>query len=64
MMSIEIYLNLAGLVAVASFLWNVQQKQFKNLHKDNTELRKDIADLRDRMARLEGFMEGITVKPS
>ena len=43
------WLNLGGIVAVLVYLWNLQ----RSLHQD-------IADLRERMARLEGLFEGFT----
>ena len=41
------WVNFAGFIAVLGFLWNVQ----RGLHRD-------MADLRERMARLEGLVEG------
>lgn len=43
------WLNLGGIVAVLIYLWNLQ----RSLHQG-------IADLRERMARLEGLFEGFT----
>ena len=37
--------NLAGFVAVLAFLW---------------QLHRDMADLRERMARVEGMVDGLT----
>ena len=45
----EPYLNLGGFVAVILFLWR--------LHFD---LKHEIGDLRERIARLEGLFEGFT----
>ena len=39
------WITLAGIVAILAFLWN---------------LHRDVADLRERMARLEGLFEGFT----
>ena len=39
-------------VAILGFLWN--------LHRDIVGLRDGMADLRERMARLEGLVEGFT----
>ena len=39
------WVTLAGIVAILGFLWNLQ---------------RDVADLRERMARLEGLFEGFT----
>lgn len=48
-----------ALVAVLGFLWS--------LHRDMGNLRKDvgqdIADLRERMARVEGLLEGFVGRP-
>ena len=41
------WLNFGGFVAVIAFLWGLQ----RGLHRD-------MADLRERMARLEGLVEG------
>ncbi len=40
-------ITLGGIVAILVFLWN---------------LHRDMADLRERMARLEGLFEGFTGK--
>lgn len=48
-MSPELISILGVGVALAAFLWSVQ----KSVHSD-------IADLRERMARLEGLLEGFT----
>ena len=49
MMSPELVSILGVGVALGAFLWSVQ----KSVHSD-------IADLRERMARLEGLLEGFT----
>ena len=50
------YANLAGVVAVLAFLWN--------LHRDIVGLRDRMArlegDLRERLARLEGALDLLT----
>ena len=43
------WLTLGGFVAVLGFMWRIQR-----------DLHRDIADLRERMARLEGLFEGFT----
>ena len=43
------WLQLAGIAAILAFLWT---------------LHRDIADLRERMARLEGLFEGFTRRES
>lgn len=50
------WLNLGGFVAVLAYLWNLQ----RSLHQDIAGIHRDIADLRERMARLEGLFEGFT----
>ena len=42
--------QVATLVAILGFLWKLHH-EVVNLHKDN-------ADLRERMARVEGLLEG------
>lgn len=37
---------------------------YRSLHGDMREMRRDIADLRERMARLEGLFEGFTRRES
>ena len=39
------YATLTGVIAILAFLWN---------------LHRDVAGLRERMARLEGLIEGFT----
>ena len=39
------WITLGGIVAILAFLWN---------------LHRDVSDLRERMARLEGLFEGFT----
>ena len=41
--------NLAGFVAVLAFLWNCQR-----------DVHREMGDLRERMARLEGLFEDFT----
>ena len=41
------WVTLGGIVAILAFLWTL-----------NRDLRNEIADLRERMARLEGLFEG------
>lgn len=43
MMDTSDYISIVGVVAILAFLWN---------------LHRDVADLRERMARLEGLFEG------
>ncbi|MDE0153229.1 MAG: hypothetical protein OXN23_05090 [Gammaproteobacteria bacterium] len=47
--------QMAALVAILGFLWKLHH-EVVNLHKDN-------ADLRERMARVEGLLEGFVGRP-
>ena len=49
-MSVD-YLTLAGLVAVIAFLWN--------LHRDIRGLDQRLSGMTERVARLEGLLEGV-----
>ena len=51
-----------GTLIVAMLGWIVLDlRSFKTqVHRDFSEVRGDIADLRERMARLEGLFEGFT----
>ncbi len=51
MITMSDWITLGGIVAILVFLWNLQR-----------DLHRDIADLRERMARLEGLFEGFTGK--
>ena len=42
-MTVEVGVQIAAVVAILAFLWN---------------LHRDVSELRERMARLEGLMEG------
>ena len=46
--------QIVALVAILGFLWTLH-RDVGNLRK---EVGKDIADLRERMARVEGLLEG------
>ena len=50
---------IASVVAIVGFLWT--------LHRDVSNLRKEvgqeIGDLRERMARMEGLLEGFVARP-
>ena len=52
-------IQIVSVVAILGFLWT--------LHRDVSNLRKevgrDIADLRERMARVEGLLEGFVARP-
>lgn len=47
-------LQIVALMAILGFLWTLH-RDVSNLRK---EVGKDIADLRERMARVEGLLEG------
>lgn len=44
------WITVIGFVAVLGFLWN--------LHRDMAGIHRDIGDLRERMAKVEGLLEG------
>ena len=46
-MNTEIWIQIGGFIAVLSFLWRISQ-----------DTNRQIADLRERMAKLEGAFEG------
>ncbi|MYA89539.1 MAG: hypothetical protein F4X97_14005 [Boseongicola sp. SB0662_bin_57] len=52
------WITMGGVVAIFAFLWNAH----RDMRRDMADLRKDIsgemADLRERMARLEGLFQG------
>ncbi|MDE0152265.1 MAG: hypothetical protein OXN23_00155 [Gammaproteobacteria bacterium] len=48
-MTVEVGVQIAAVVAILAFLWN---------------LHRDVSDLRERMARLEGLMEGFIGRES
>ena len=56
-----ITIQIVSVVAILGFLWKLHH-EVSDLHKDMADLRKDvgndIADLRERMARMEGLLEG------
>ncbi len=51
MITVSDWITLGGIVVILVFLWNLQR-----------DLHRYIADLRERMARLEGLFEGFTGK--
>ena len=68
-----ITIQIVSAVAILGFMWKLHQ-EVSNLHKDNAALHKgmanlrqefgrDIADLRERMARMEGLLEGFVGRP-
>ena len=48
----ELIAIITASVAILGFLWN--------LHRDLAGIHRDIGDLRERMARIEGLFEGFT----
>lgn len=50
-----ITIQIVSVVAILGFLWKLHH-EVVNLHKDN-------ADLRERMARVEGLLEGFVGRP-
>ena len=61
-----ITIQIVSVVAILGFLWKLHH-EVGNLHKDMADLRKevgkDVADLRERMARMEGLLEGFVGRP-
>lgn len=51
-MEADIIATLAVGVAILAFLWNLQ--------RDIASIHRDMAGLRERMARIEGLFEGFT----
>lgn len=56
MESIEVWITPAILIAGLGFIW----KKLEGLDGDIRDVRKDLATLTERMARLEGLFEGFT----
>jgi hypothetical protein len=54
-MTPEFYAVIGSAMALAGLILNGQRSV--------AEMRRDIADLRERMARLEGLFEGFTKRP-
>ena len=50
-----ITIQIVSAVAILGFLWK--------LHQEVSDLHKDNADLRGRMARMEGLLEGFVGRP-
>lgn len=68
-----ITIQIVSAIAILGFMWKLHQ-EVSDLHKDNAALHKgmanlrqefgrDIADLRERMARMEGLLEGFVARP-
>ena len=55
-MGAEIWATAAVGVALAGLILSVN----RNLRSDMAELRRDVGDVRERIARLEGMFEGFT----
>lgn len=55
-MGAEIWAIAAVGVALAGLILSVN----RNLRSDMAELRRDVGDVRERIARLEGMFEGFT----
>ncbi len=51
-----ITIQIVSVVAIIGFLWS--------LHREIGSLRKEIADLRDRMGQVEGLLHGLIARPS
>ena len=55
-MSPDTIATLVAAAVIAGFLWTLH----RDMRSMDTRIGKDIADLRERMARLEGLIEGFT----
>ena len=55
-MSPELIATITAAVVILGVLWN--------LHRNMAWIHRDIGDLRERMARLEGLFEGFTRRES
>ena len=55
----EITIHIVSVVAILGFLWGLHH-EIASLRK---EFGRDIADLRERMARVEGLLEGFVSRP-
>ena len=65
MMDANIF-QIVAVLALLGFMWTLH-REVSNLHKDVGKFRedvgKDVADLRERMARMEGLLEGFVGRP-
>ncbi len=62
-MNADVWVNVGAVVAVGTFLWRNQKAMGDRIDRIEGaigEVRRDIADLRERMARLEGLFQGFT----
>ena len=61
-----ITIQIVSVVAILGLLWKLRHEA-GNLHKDMAGLRqefgRDIVDLCERMARMEGLLEGFAGRP-
>ena len=57
--SLELIAIVALWVTTMGFLWNLH-RDMGNLRKD---VGKDVADLREHMARMEGLLKGFAARP-
>lgn len=48
-------IQIVSVVAIIGFLWS--------LHREISGLRKEIADLRERVGRVEGLLQGFLGRP-
>ena len=51
------FINLAGIAAAALFIWRVMARMEDRLDKRIGRVEEHVADLRERMARLEGAVD-------
>ena len=52
------------IAASAVALWRVNKASMDRLHTDLAGMQRDIGELRERMARLEGLFDGFTKRES
>ena len=73
----EITIQIVSVIAILGFLWSLH-REIANLRKETQEdmaklrrdvsgdiagMRTDVVDLRERMARMEGLLEGFVARP-
>ena len=53
-------ITIAGMIAIIGFLWNLRSDMHRQIGDLRDRIGKLEADMRERMARLEGLFEGFT----
>ncbi len=54
--------TIMAVIGTGIALWRVNKASMDRLHVDISDVRGEMAGLRERMARLEGLFEGFTGK--